>query len=578
MGETTSLTFRSAYAFAQIASELYTRSGRGKTESGAFLLGSTSGTVRTVERAIYFDDVDPNAYHPSAITFDTTKIGAVYDLCEKQGLEIVGDIHVHPSTAFLSPTDAAHPVMAVAGHTGVILPYSGRYATLEQIAAHTLLPSGDWRSIPRNQIASFLGLRNTPVLHSTFDRTELLLLNSNVSSQRRAILLGNLALQIDVGLSQCTSPAGQASILTAVALGTRFCRAGVYVNLPADAGLAAQPRSTLRSVIEELGGHLGSVEASATLLIGRDAKPARGFVIGIQATSGSFGCAAGHSIVEDHFVPGVVAATAIAMGEIFRTIIMEKIEVRPRERWLKLFDQEERRKVPEDLGSAIRELAIAGFGHLGNAYAWVLAMTPGLRPTLRIIDNQKVDFANHSSQLFVRQADLERSKVDVAREQLKNFGFRIDADDRAIQEIPSAELPASILSGFDNVAARRALARTNARFIVDGGVGETATTFSSFSVYCVTDAAAMCDLFEDYGYITDVNRLVGLNSYKELREGASADATCGIYGVAEAAVAVPFVGAVVAALVITQLLRSSFGLPVAEVTSGDALSTNLIAL
>jgi hypothetical protein len=75
---TTSLCFSSHDTFARIAAELYRRSGRGATEAGCFVLGRISGRDRTADEAIYFDDIDPNAYDFGAIRFDTTKLSAVY--------------------------------------------------------------------------------------------------------------------------------------------------------------------------------------------------------------------------------------------------------------------------------------------------------------------------------------------------------------------------------------------------------------------------------------------------------------------------------------------------------------------
>lgn len=443
-------------------------------------MSASTAPERTVQKVVYFDDVDPNAYHDRAITFDTTRLGVVYDICESEGLSIVGDIHVHPAEAFLSPIDAANPVVAVAGHVGIILPYSGRYQIPEQIAVHTLDASGNWQSIPPGQVASFLGIDVTFPSHSSFNRTELLLLNRNIPARRRAELLNNCAVQIIADQGACENAAGQAALFTALALSTRFARAGVFVHLPCDARVLIQPDILLSSKLCQLGATLRLRETPATILIGHDAKPQGRFCVGVFSDNGSFGCKPSYSRLDDPYIPGIVAAAALAVSEVFRTLVMQKIEARPRARSLQLWRADERHMVPANLQSLIPEVWLAGFGHLGNAYSWVMAMTPDMRPRVLVTDNQRVELANASTQLFVRPADVHRRKVDVAHDELGSLGFAVDIDDQPIEATAEKGTPRIILSGFDNALARRALARTNATLIVDGGLGSAASTFLHF--------------------------------------------------------------------------------------------------
>lgn len=570
------LRFESHEAFAAVAGELYRRSGMGRTESGAFLLGQIDGHERSVRKVIYFDDVDPQAYRSRAIRFNTTRLGVVYDACEREGLSIVGDIHVHPEEAFLSPIDEANPVVAVAGHVGIILPYSGRYQTTDQISVHILDNHGGWLHVGRRDVTGFLGLDTNRPSVSAFDRTELYLLNRNVTANERRKLLSECAVQIVADDENCTTPAGQAALLTSVALCTRFCRGGVFVRAPRDAKLHSQPGVWLSQRLLELGANRDVRKTPASILIGRVAAPYPGFNVGLNAQNGTYGCAPSSSHIGDDFVPGVVAATALAVGEIFRSAIMQKVESKPRERSIELWSGTERTNVPGNFSGLLDRLWLTGFGHLGNAYAWTLAMIPGCRPRLLITDNQRVDFANASTQLFVRPADVGRPKVEVAKSELSAFGFEVRTDNSSIEDSTVADRPEIVLSGFDNVLARRALAATKSTLIVDGGIGREPSTFSTFSVNTLTDPEAAIDAFVDVGYESRANERVRMKAYEEL---AQADETlaCGLYGVADASVAVPFVGATVASVAVTQIIRHALNLPVLPLISGDALGSATLA-
>ena len=76
-------------------SELHRRTG-GQRESGAFLLGTTKGSIRTVHLFLYYDDVDPTCFAHGIVEFDGRKFGLVWDRCRSANLAVVADIHVHP--------------------------------------------------------------------------------------------------------------------------------------------------------------------------------------------------------------------------------------------------------------------------------------------------------------------------------------------------------------------------------------------------------------------------------------------------------------------------------------------------
>lgn len=571
---TTSLCFSSHDTFARIAAELYRRSGRGATEAGCFVLGRISGRDRTADEAIYFDDIDPNAYDFGAIRFDTTKLSAVYDLCEARALSIVGDIHVHPGPAFLSPIDEAHPVIAVAGHVSVILPYDGRYRTARQIAVNVYLPSGSWTELERGRCSAFLGLDRAIPHKESFDRHEFLLALKGFNSADRRALLDEVRVGVVADAKTCRTAQGQAAILTAVSLSTRFARGGVMVRLGSDARLHAMPEVMLSDEVQRLGGEAWGRSPESSIVLGADAAESGSFSVRPWSQGGVYGCepATSDSALEDDYVPGAVAASALAVGEIFRCRILRKVEAVPRRRSLRLWTLAERAEMPRDFSGLIDALWLLGFGHLGNAYAWTIAQTPSLRPRLFVQDPQTVEVANASTQMLAVPADVGTPKVRVAERELARYGMRVEVDANAVDDryLPRRH-PKIILGGLDHVAPRRALSRANVSLIVDAGLGKTETTFSQFRVNTLTNPASVLDLFEESSDPQDLQARIITQPFAEIDDG-TADARCALLTLANTAVAVPFVGCVVAPIVLTQALRTQMKLAKSVVLAGDVLS------
>ena len=77
--------------------------GRGHRESGGFLLGRRADGLRTIEAFLPYDNVDPHALR-GTILFDGSKMDVVWDLCRREGLEVVADVHTHPGGVGQSQT------------------------------------------------------------------------------------------------------------------------------------------------------------------------------------------------------------------------------------------------------------------------------------------------------------------------------------------------------------------------------------------------------------------------------------------------------------------------------------------
>lgn len=100
--------------------------GKGHHESGAFLLGHHNTYTKTVFTWLPYDELDPSSLNFNYIRLSTNAFAHLWDECARQNLQVVGDVHTHPLGPTQSPSDRANPMVAVTGHTAVIVPRFAR--------------------------------------------------------------------------------------------------------------------------------------------------------------------------------------------------------------------------------------------------------------------------------------------------------------------------------------------------------------------------------------------------------------------------------------------------------------------
>jgi hypothetical protein len=133
-----------AAGVAELAHRTY-----GYRESGAFLLGRKDAR-RTIEKFIFYDDIDPHALDSGIVVIDGRRLGALWSLCRSANLEVVADVHVHPGGYGQSPSDKANPVIAEVGHMAFILPhYAARNPRPGRIGVYQYLGGRRWRDRSR---------------------------------------------------------------------------------------------------------------------------------------------------------------------------------------------------------------------------------------------------------------------------------------------------------------------------------------------------------------------------------------------------------------------------------------------
>ena len=120
------------------------RRGEGRRESGAFLLAPRND-LSCVSHIEYFDDLDPHCLK-GHIHFDGRAFSKLWDICESEGLIVVGDVHTHPGASVHQSTiDVENPMVARAGHIALIVPHlAGRVVRPRQVGVHQYAGDDGW--------------------------------------------------------------------------------------------------------------------------------------------------------------------------------------------------------------------------------------------------------------------------------------------------------------------------------------------------------------------------------------------------------------------------------------------------
>jgi len=136
--------------------ELHCRTG-GRHESGAFLLGQTEDTGRWVERVVYYDELDPDAYRTGVVVMYAASFGPLWELCRSRGLSVVAVVQDHQGPAWQSLADRDNPMIALAGHLALIVPDFARPPVFaEKLGFYEYKGAHRWRNLGGRWIGRYL--------------------------------------------------------------------------------------------------------------------------------------------------------------------------------------------------------------------------------------------------------------------------------------------------------------------------------------------------------------------------------------------------------------------------------------
>lgn len=375
----------------------------------------------------------------------------------------------------------------------------------------------------------------------------------------------------------------QLSLLTAINLGVKCFGGNVTVflseavlNSPCLTRVCTSP--TLGQAIKELGAqvvdHPDSRPAGPYLALGDVASCAKA----IRVTYDGWRACVGPSITvarlaeRDYCPLASIAAAALAVGEIFASFAGLSVSATRRVVELSLWRPDLRGNSDDTIGLPLQELpkalSIFGLGHLGQAYIWALASLPYVRgeeAEIQLCDFDLVEEANIETGALLTPVTEGLLKTRVVAAWLEKRGFNTKLLERRVDENfrRTTMEPVIALSGFDNNEARQYLAGAGFNAIFDSGLGGEAYNFDTIGFHSWPNSRNASDLW--LVKTTDERAIEAERLRKRTAENAAYQAIkndeCGRLILAGKSVAVPFVGALAACIVLAEMSKSINGGP-----------------
>lgn len=146
-------------AWTRLMAEL-AKSGGGRRESGAFLLGQHVHGVRRVMQWLHYATLDPHSQRFAYVRLGPQAFTQLWAKCAELGLEVMGDIHTHPGGPSQSPSDRAHPMVSIPGHLALIAPrFAQGFVRTQDVSVNRYLGNGRWQSFHGDAAAAQIHLR-----------------------------------------------------------------------------------------------------------------------------------------------------------------------------------------------------------------------------------------------------------------------------------------------------------------------------------------------------------------------------------------------------------------------------------
>ncbi len=388
--------------------------------------------------------------------------------------------------------------------------------------------------------------------------------------------LRSYRLAIDFAPDVASEAADQAALLTAIVLARRVFLGGVTVSGPLDIPLRARvvEGKTLREAVMGLGATVGtSAPATPSLSIGGGKRNKVSFFAVRTVYAGWRG-----GIVPAHtetpfaqsasIVPlTAMLAAALAVNEAFLHIAENNLVAGRRAVGLSLWDPTTDWLTPAN-EPALRflpsRLWLIGLGHLGQAYLWALGLLPYADPSaldLLLQDTDIVTPSTESTSILTTSSMIKQRKTRITAAWAEQRGFTATLTERPFnaQTVRGSDEPAVALCGVDNAEARRALDAAGFDFVVEAGLGRGYRDFRSILIHTLPGDVSSLNLWSQGAAAG--SSVENAPAYRRLLGDKSLD-QCGVTLLAGKAVGAPFVGAVAATLVISEVLRLLQGGPV----------------
>ena len=395
----------------------------------------------------------------------------------------------------------------------------------------------------------------------------------------------HLAFAIDA--SEVRDPGHQAALLTGVALARRVFLGGVSVTGVVDVPLRVPMPlgTTLGEAVVALGGTLTAGAPGTPLItIGGGPRPrVEEFHVRSLFAGWRGGMAPAHAKVAPIGGPAMALApmlsAALAVNEAFlfvrrengvagrRVVGLSLWNPSPAADWLSGDESEpELRYLPANLW-------LLGLGHLGQAYLWGLGLLPYLVPTGLTLVLQDVDVVTPSSEstsVLTEASAIGQKKTRAMAAWAERRGFATTIHERLFDASfrRQESEPAVALCGLDNALGRRALDGSGFALIVEAGLGRGYRDFRSIRLHTLPGSRLAAELWKEADGGEDLRARA---AYRRMLSDGDLD-RCGVTLLAGKAVGAPFVGAIAACLVLSEVLRQLHGGPLHQVVDLDLQS------
>jgi len=391
-------------------------------------------------------------------------------------------------------------------------------------------------------------------------------------------------LALTIGADEARQLPQQIALLTAVALGRRVFHGGVQIGGALGVPLIAPLPlgTTLGDAVVALGGAplIGPHDNRPTITIGDNPQPPVASFHVRTAFAGWRGgvVPAGAAPVPEQPVMALapMLSAALAVSEAFAHIADRNAAAGRRRVGLSLWDLTSDWLAPDgapELKLVPSRLWILGLGHLGQAYLWALGVLPvpadgGLELVLQ--DTDVISRSTESTSVLTEASMVGTRKTRAMAAWAERRGFRTAIYERAFDATfrRQPEEPAIALCGIDNAIGRRALDDAGFSLVVEAGLGRGHRDFRTMRLHTLPASRPSAEMWKRAPTGED---LTSQPAYRSLVADGALD-RCGVTLLAGKAVGAPFVGAVAATLVVSQVLRLLHGAPLDELVDLDLLS------
>lgn len=389
-------------------------------------------------------------------------------------------------------------------------------------------------------------------------------------------------LQILVGAGVAESRTRQATLLTAVNAGSRAFLGGVRVKLAEDFVITT-PWDQGRRVKETLSdfssvSFVDELDPVRPVIVIGDAgwdgdlplyPTWEGWTGGVVTTPDD------RQAEQTEFALAGILSGGLAVSEAFQWTRGYPVAA-ARNVGISLWRPDLDWRAPDAVGPELAFLPdnfwLLGLGHLGQAYAWAIGFLPfaaAKRSQVRVMlqDFDEVVDANEATSMLVRHGERDL-KTRLVERQLQSLALQVRRTDRRFNEHTRRDdddpaEPLLAIAGFDKVEPRRLLDDAGFTYVVGGGIGVGPVEYLGIDVHTFPATRTAKEVFAENPAETVDEALLDHAAYRAAAEQAVSSgeaatleaARCGLIDVAGRAAGAAFVGTVVAAIAVSELLR-----------------------